>query len=133
MAKYDKFNPRSRMPERRWKIHPIWRGIGCLMGILIPVMAYAGAVLLVQENAKQGWLPMPAELLQTVTIPYVGSFPNLLAYLLVAVVLSVLGFGIFIIVYSFVYRVAGPPQYGPLDAPPGDYRYKTSKRGSGRR
>jgi hypothetical protein len=103
------------------------------MGILIPIMAYAGAVLLVEENLRQGWLPVPFEMAQPVTIPMFGSFPYLYAYLLVATVLTVLGFGVFIIFYSFIYRVAGPSQYGPMDAPPGDYRFPTSRRGSGKR
>jgi hypothetical protein len=88
------------------------------MMILIPVMAYAGAVLLVQENYKRGWLPMPRELSRVIFIPMLGSFPNLLAYLLVALVLSLVGFGVFTALYSMIYSMVGPSQYGPLDVPP---------------
>lgn len=118
MTRYDKFSPRSRMPKRPWTVHPVWRGIGCFMMILIPVMAYAGAVLLVQENYKRGWLPMPRELSRVIFIPMLGSFPNLLAYLLVALVLSLVGFGLFTALYSMIYSMVGPSQYGPLDVPP---------------
>jgi hypothetical protein len=122
MTKYDKFSIRSRQAERPWKIHPVWRGIGCLMMVLIPIISYAGAVLLVQANVAARWLPTPRELAQTITIPYIGRIPYLFANLLVAVVLMLAGFGILTLLYSLMYRVLGPPRYGPLDAPPERYR-----------
>lgn len=128
MAKYDKFSPRDRIQQRPWDIHPVWQGIGCVMMVLIPIMAYAGAVLLVQENINQKWFPMPAELLKTVAIPNLASVEHLYANLLFAGVLTLLGFGLLIALYSFVYKIVGPPQYGPLDAPPANYRFKTKKR-----
>lgn len=116
MAKYDKYNPRSRAAERPWEIHPVWQGIGCLMMILIPIMAYAGAVLIVQENTEQGWIPFPVELMRTVTIRNIGSVDHLYATLLVAFVLAMLGFSFMVFLYSFLYRIVGPPRLGPLDA-----------------
>lgn len=118
MAKYDKYSARSRMSERPWKIHPIWRGIGCIMMLIIPIMAYAGAVLLVQANAEQGWLPMPRELTQTVTLPVLGPMKQFYAIGIVTVLLVIIGFGLFTVFYSLVYSMVGPPSLGPLDAPP---------------
>lgn len=118
MSKYDKFNQGSRMQERPWKIHPIWRGIGCLMMILIPIMSYAGAVVLVQANLEQGWLPMPRELIQTVTIPFLGDVNQFFAVVIVTVLLMIIGFGVVTILYSLIYSAVGPPRLGPLDAPP---------------
>ncbi len=118
MSKYDKFNQGSRMEERPWKIHPIWRGIGCLMMILIPIMAYAGAVVLVQANLEQGWLPMPRELIQTVTLPVVGEVNQFYAVVIVTTLLMIIGFGVVTILYSLIYSAVGPPRLGPLDAPP---------------
>jgi hypothetical protein len=118
MGKYDKFNPRASAAQRPWDIHPIWQGIGCLLLILIPIMAYAGAALLVQANVSQGWVPIAPELAQTVTIPNVGSFDYLFANLLVAALLALLGFGLIVAIYSLVYRAVGPSRLGPLDAEP---------------
>lgn len=118
MAKYDKYNMRSRMAERPWKIHPIWRGIGCLLLILIPIMAYAGAVILVQANAEQHWLPMPRELTQTVELPILGGFKQFYAIAIVTVLLIIIGYGLITFIYSLLYSAVGPPQLGPLDAPP---------------
>ncbi len=118
MTRYDKFNRRASMLDRPWKIHPIWRGIGCIMMVIIPIMAYAGAVLLVQENMRQGWLPMPRDLARTITIPMLGSYPNLLAYLVVALTLSVVGFGVYTAIYALLNAIVGPSRFGPLDVPP---------------
>lgn len=118
MSKYMKYNDRSRMAERPWKIHPIWRGIGCILMLVIPVIAYAGAVVLVRENSQQKWLPMPAELMQTVNLPFVGDVKNFLAVAIVTVLLMIIGFGFVTIIYSMIYSAFGPPRLGPLDAPP---------------
>jgi len=118
MTKYNQFSPRSHAPKRPWTVHPVWRGIGCLMMIIIPVLSYAGAVLIVQENVKQGWLPVPAEFSRTIAVPFVGNVEYLFANLLVTIVLSLIGFGIFTSLYSLMYSMLGPSQYGPLDSPP---------------
>jgi hypothetical protein len=118
MGKYDKFNPTVHAAERPWEIHPIWRGIGCLMGVLIPIIAYAASVLLVEANMTEGWVPAPFELIQTVEVPMIGPVEHLFANLIVTVLLSLVGFGLLTILYSILYSVVGPPRYGPLDAPP---------------
>lgn len=118
MSKYMKYSDQSRMAGRPWKIHPIWRGIGCLLMLMIPVMAYAGAVVLVRMNSEQKWVPMPAELMQTVNIPYLGDVKALFAVLIVTVLLMIIGFGVVTILYSLIYSALGPPRLGPLDAPP---------------
>ena len=118
MGKYDKYSAQSRMSDKPWEIHPIWRGIGCLMMVIIPIMAYAGAALLVRLNQDNNWVPMPPQLAQTITLPMIGDIPNLIAILLVTVLLMLVGFGLLTILYSFVYNIVGPPRYGPLDAPP---------------
>lgn len=118
MGKYDKFNPQSHMAETPWKIHPVWRGIGCVMILIIPMLAFAGAILVVQENARQKWVPIPAELSQSITLPIFGTVDSYLAVILVAVLLALIGFGLMTIIYSLVYSVIGPSKYGPQDAPP---------------
>jgi len=118
MGKYDKYSSRSRMPERPWKIHPIWRGIGCLLILIIPVMAYAGAVVLVNMNSEKGWLPTPRELTQTVTLPVFGPVDNFYSVLIMTFLLAIIGFGLVTIIYSIIYSAVGPSYLGPLDAPP---------------
>lgn len=118
MGKYDKFNPQTHMAETPWKIHPVWRGIGCLLILIIPIMAIAGAILVVQENARQKWVPIPTELSQSINLPIFGTVESFLAVMVVALLLALIGFGAVTIIYSLVYSLIGPPRYGPQDAPP---------------
>ena len=118
MGKYDSYNPQSYKAARSEGVHPVWRGIGCVLMILIPIMAFAGAVLLVQANLEQKWLPTPYELAQPVLLPYFGRVNYLYAYLLVAVILSLIGFALLSVVYALVYNLIGPSQYGPVDSLP---------------
>jgi hypothetical protein len=118
MAKYDKYSAQSRAAQRPWKIHPVWRGIGCLLMIMIPIIAYAGAVLLVEANQEQKWLPTPPELMGIVRLPIIGGVDNFYAVAIMTVLLSIVGFGLLTIVYSILYSALGPPRLGPLDAPP---------------
>lgn len=118
MGKYDSYNPQSYKADRRESVHPIWRGIGCVLMILIPILAYVGAVMLVQANLEQRWLPTPYALAQPVLLPFFGQVNFLYAYLLVAVVLSLIGFALLSLVYALVYSMVGPSQYGPVDSPP---------------
>ena len=117
MGKYDKFHQAPQV-TRKFEIHPIWRGIGCLLLLIIPVISYAGAVLLVEANQANGWLPISGELARTIVVPGLGPVRYLLANLVVTVLLSLIGFGLITVLYMFAYRIMGPPQLGPLDAPP---------------
>lgn len=120
MSKYARFDRRPHPKERPWTVHPIWRGIGCLMFLIIPLMSYAGAVLIVESNLLRRWIVMPPELMMTVRIPYVPlpPIPHLFANLLVGLVLMVLGFGALTILYTLIFRLSGGSFLTPLDAPP---------------
>lgn len=124
MGKFSHYEKTVRKPQAPWKIHPIWQGIGCLMMIIIPAISYAGSVLLVDANIKNRWIPFPKEFLGPATNPH------LYAEIGVTVLLSILGYLIFVIIYSIVYKFVGPPKLGPTDAPPirksgGNKRMKT--------
>ncbi len=117
MGRYNRFD-RTPMKERPWKIHPVWRGIGCVLIVLLPIMAYAGADVLIKSNLKNGWMAIPVELAGTIFIPFIGGIPYLYAKLLAGVVLLVIGYAILTIIYSLLFSAVGPPRYGPMDAPP---------------
>ncbi len=127
MAKYGAYGRRPPLPPRPWDIHPVWYGIGCFLTIVIPIMAYASAVLLIQENFQQGWLPIPKELTRTVILPWVGSIPYLFANLILSLLLTIFGFVLLTVVYSLIYQFIGPPRLGPLDSPPIRGRLKLGK------
>lgn len=120
MGKYDKFHSRRSLRDRPYTIHPVWRGIGCFLILIIPILAYAGAVLLVQGNLENNWLgvPLSRDLLRTVELPWVGAQPHLYLTVLVTLLLSLVGFAAVMVVYALLARVAGPPALSPLDSEP---------------
>jgi hypothetical protein len=137
MGKYGSF--KQEIYKRPYDVHPIWRGIGCLMMILIPLMAIVGAIVMIDEGTKAGW-PIPQELLGYPKFPAmayqlpvidnialaISSVNNLYGIIAISLVFMVLGFAIISMVYSFAFRVMGPSRYTPLDAPevPRGKRYK---------
>lgn len=118
MGKYQYGSRMVQAPPRPWEIHPIWRGIGCLMIIIIPILSYAGAVLFVDANQKNGWLRLPPEFTRAVVLPFVGVVPHLLSYVVTTIILMLIGFAALMIIYSILYRAVGPSQYSPIDSPP---------------
>ena len=116
MGRYRSYT-RQEVKERPWEVHPIWRGLGCILIILIPIMAYAAAVVVVHENLVNKWVDLPPELTGFLVIPYLGVrvfFAEIAATLL----FMFIGYGILVLIYSIMYRIVGPPRYGPLDSPP---------------
>jgi hypothetical protein len=135
MAKYNKFERKT--PQARYKIHPIWTGIGFLMIIIVPIMSWAGAMVAVDFARGQGWsfmrnfpiylqipdilyvIPGAGLLTGIVNFPAIATF-----FLLILVILS----GILSFAYAAVYRIIGPPRYSSQDAPAPRVKTKKYKR-----
>jgi hypothetical protein len=109
----------TEVKERPYEIHPIWRGIGCILFIIGPFIAFSAAHLLVGLDIEYKWLAVPREMSGKITVPFLG-FPieHLYADLLVTAILLLLGFGLIMVLYTIVYGMAGPKRYGPMDSPP---------------
>jgi hypothetical protein len=105
------------------EIHPIWRGIGCILLFIIPLMSFAVAVLVVEENLQQGWFTIPPELIVALPVGIEAALPEwvtsyFLVKLLVAAAVAVMLFGLFTLFYSFVYGFGGGYSLKPGDVPP---------------
>jgi len=121
MSRYSRYTKDQEEPK--WKVHPVWRGFGCLFIIIIPIMAITGAQLFVTTNAdmENPILPLPKSMMDKVMIKgfevpgTVISVPSNLfsklryADILFTFVFMFIGFGLFSVVYGFAYRVVGPP------------------------
>ncbi|MEW5871773.1 MAG: hypothetical protein AB1894_21070 [Chloroflexota bacterium] len=131
MGRYSKYSTEGQMASRPWTVHPIWRGIGLILIILIPIMSFAGAVELVDANIRNNWLPQANasyELMASRPVPLINIPVNhLYAVLLTAALLALLGFGVLVFFYAIMYSAMGPSRYGPLDAPPLRSRRKKKK------
>ena len=104
-------------------IHPIWRGIGCIMLILIPVISYLGSLVFLQYGPKYGltgWI--------TRDILVEGSDPYLYVKIGITIVISLVFFLIFMMITFIMNKLFGAPAYGPLDAPPEKFKGKEYKR-----
>src|SRR5688572_1868294 len=140
MGKYTSYS-RQKPKPRNLGVHPVVRGIGCIMMVVVPILAYGLAIMLVEYGAARGW-PIPREWLGRPTIPrfllgienlsplwnFLAAQNNLIANLVFAIALTVLIGGLMSIIYGYVYTLFGPPKYGPQDAPPVRVKVKRYKR-----
>jgi len=94
---------RDRRNDRTlgWRMHPIWRGIGFLFLILVPIIAYFLTGMVLDYIASQPSTEL-AEMLQSVN-------PQNLLYLqiVITVLLSVLLYLILTVFGSLVYNLMG--------------------------
>jgi hypothetical protein len=140
MTKYTSYN-RTPPKPRNVGVHPVMRGVGCIMIVVVPILAYGSAVLLVNYGAAHGW-PIPAGWFGPLTFPqllwrlqglqpilrFLQAQNNLQANLIFAIALTVLIGGIMSMIYGYAYSLFGPPRYGPMDAPPPRVKVKRYKR-----
>jgi hypothetical protein len=117
--------------QRPWKINPVWRGIGCVLLLLIPIMSWFGSSLFLQTNQK---VNLPRELTRVIVIPFthvaeidrvilqINHYFNATGFvfgqIFFTIIFSFIGFGVMALLYAILYQVAGPPRYGPFDVPP---------------
>jgi hypothetical protein len=130
MGRYSSYQKQKPKVNRN-EVHPVMRGIGCILLVLVPILAYGTAVYLVDYSVRKG-LPIPASWLGIINIPplllklegltviwnFLQAQNNLAANLVFAFAMMILIFGILAIIYGVTYRLFGPPEYGPTDMPP---------------
>jgi hypothetical protein len=117
MGKYSTTQRSTRkMPER---VHPIWRGIGFAMMILIPIMSYAGMELLMQYNQQKQIFPIPMDLLNKS-----GGDSLLFVKIGVFLVLLLILYAMLLLFTFLINRLFAPSRYGPFDVPQVAYRHK---------
>ena len=117
MGKYSHSMNRDANTELRSRyIHPIWRGIGFIFAILIPVIAYYTTLVILDANNQQGWFQVPADLY------FKGGDPLLYVKILGTVAIGFLFYAIFMLINFILHGMFGPPRYGPTDVPPLHYR-----------
>jgi len=130
MGKY-KTNSTKREKPKSEGPHVIWRGIGCLMMLIIPAISIAAAYETINYGLQSHWA-IPYQLLGTPQLPKlfykssglmiilapVVNTPNFYAYAALSLLYMVLIGGVISVIYAMVYNMVGPSRYGPTDAPP---------------
>ncbi len=140
MTKYTQVRQR-RGPTPQEQLDPIWRGVGCLLIVIVPVISYILGAATMQIAVDQNW-PVPYQLMGVPVLPaaltgnaalspivnFLEAQQNLYGILLLALIYVLVLGGILTWAYSVVYKYVGPPRYGPLDAPPPKIAVKRYKR-----
>lgn len=137
MAKYEKYR---RSPPPRRKMSPIWRGIGCLLMIIVPALSYLIGYAFLQAAKNRGLIP--ASLLGYPKFPdwvygtrvlntaagFISNLKDPLAMLIFFFATLFLLSGLISLIYSAIYQTIGPPRYTELDALPSKHKTKEYKR-----
>ncbi|HTP01798.1 MAG TPA: hypothetical protein VMJ64_10535 [Anaerolineales bacterium] len=131
MTKYTNASRMRGGTSQKKQVDPIWRGIGCLLILIVPLISYFGSVMLVQAAVEQNW-PLPYQLVGYPVIPrswwvlpglipvftFIQTQANLWAILLFTVLLIV-AIGAFVsLLYAIAWKFTGPPALGPYDVAP---------------
>ncbi|HMD89855.1 MAG TPA: hypothetical protein VKF38_11895 [Anaerolineaceae bacterium] len=117
MGKYSSSMHRQPNQEPRLRrIHPIWRGIGFIFIILIPIMAYYTTLVVLDMNNQKGWFQIPVDLY------YHNGDPLLYVKIMGTVAFGFIFYAIFMLITFIIISMFAPPRYGPLDVPPMHYR-----------
>lgn len=122
MGKNNPYSPPSTLGTTKKEIHPIWRGIGFIFIILIPILSFFGSIVLLDENAKRGWFRIPSDLIVPLWDPLLGI------KLIITIFLMFILYSLFKLVSFIVFGILAPPRYGPFDVPPQRYRGKKRPR-----
>lgn len=121
-------------------MNPIWRGIGCILIIVVPLMAYGLMLVFVPPiiatgkvpNQLLGYVHFPAWAFKVPIVASIASFIssinnlwiNIITFFVMLMILTTVAS----LLYSMIYTVVGPPRYSAQDAPPPKYKPKVYKR-----
>ncbi|MEW5939284.1 MAG: hypothetical protein AB1750_06470 [Chloroflexota bacterium] len=128
-------------PRRSNEPHPIWRGIGCLIMLIVPAISFALSMATVQYATRRG-IQLPPSLTGYPVMPeflfkvpglvriltWIEAQYNLYAYLAITFFFMVLVAGVIALLYALIYRISAPPRFSGYDAPPPNIKVKKYKR-----
>lgn len=63
MPKYGRYQVETEAKEKKDALHPIWRGIGCVLLIVIPIISGFFSNYLVNQRNTFSWMIIPNELI----------------------------------------------------------------------
>jgi len=139
MGKYSQSN--LRQPKTRVEHpHPIWRGIGCILMIVVPIISFGLADLTIQSSWAQQYIPyqllgnpvLPSALFSVgflnPALVFIQNQENLYGLLLLLIFYIIVIGALVSVGNAFLYRAIAPPRYGPQDAPPPKIKVRRYKR-----
>ncbi len=126
--------------KKKSEMNPIWRGIGFILLIVVPLMAFALTTMAVPPLVATGYVPI--QLVGHINFPvwvsrvpvlrdiahFIWGFNNLGLGILVFIIILILLTGVFSLIYVAILQVIGPPRYTETDAVPSKHKVKVYKR-----
>lgn len=102
---------------KRKTIHPVWRGVGCLMIILLGTAGYFFSGWFLGANAENRWIYLPPEILRPEFAPFLPA--GVLVQIVVAVLFMIFSYGLLSVFYALFFPVKpGEHDVPPLYRPP---------------
>lgn len=114
MTKHNMF--RTELPPKPSTLppHPIWRGIGLIMLVVLPIASYLFANMIIENRQKYNWVIIPEDIL----LYRYPSDPYILVRILYAVIILLGVAAILAIITYLTARLFGPSRYDHFDVPP---------------
>ena len=115
--------------ERETMPHPIWRGVGLFMIVVVPILSFVISQELVNGKNEfwEATIPefiLPIEMRGTVSIPIFGEVENFLGILALTVIIVIAIFALFSVVNAVVYRTTREKNLRVFESQPERYKRK---------
>ncbi|TAK10983.1 MAG: hypothetical protein EPO32_13705 [Anaerolineae bacterium] len=108
----------NKGPEERKGIHPAWRGIGCLMMLIIPVVGFASSDLIIRfARANVAGFFVPTQLRGNLTLPGYGVVVDFWAVMALTLIVSIVLFALLAVLNAIVYGMSGKTKRNFESAP----------------
>ena len=108
--KYVEYQPNRKQKPRG--PHPIWRGVGFMMIVLIPIISYAGVDVFLRLNGQNNWMPLPRDLIANQTHFLYRFIPDPMINIKV-LLFVVFAFLLYMILMMFSFMITGIVMGGP--------------------
>lgn len=113
MSKYNMYQKELPPNPRKLPPHPIWRGIGCILIIVVPALSYLIANILIKNRGSIDWLFIPEDI---VVVRF--SDPFILVKIFYAAIITLVFLALITLVTFLVNSLFGLKKFGPVDVPP---------------
>ena len=111
--------------ERDREPHPIWRGIGVAMVVLVPIISFAISDLTISWMKDKRGFKIPDPLAKwDFDIPVYGMVEDTLAVVLFALVVMLIVFGLFTIINAYAYRATSDRNLRRFESRPRRFKRK---------
>ncbi|MGD8458467.1 MAG: hypothetical protein PVF83_18990 [Anaerolineales bacterium] len=111
--------------ERETWPHPIWRGIGVIIIVVLPVLSFviSNELITYWEITIPGFI-LPYQMRQSVNLPILGEVRNFFGVLALAVIVTIALFALLSVINALVYRATRNKNVRAFESPPKKYKKK---------